>query len=124
MIDPVFSGNASPINGTNKSFKGSDVYTVADMPYIDFLLITHDHYDHLDHDIIVQLKDKVGKVICGLGVGTHFEHWGYQSDKIVELDWYAEVMLDDQLRLYATPTQSFFRAIVYEEQYFVGVVCP
>ncbi|RYZ88210.1 MAG: MBL fold metallo-hydrolase [Proteobacteria bacterium] len=107
LIDPVFSGNASPINGTNKSFKGSDVYTVADMPFIDFLLITHDHYDHLDHDIIVQLKDKVGKVICGLGVGTHFEHWGYPSEKIVELDWYADVVLDDQLRLFATPSRHF-----------------
>lgn len=107
LVDPVFSGNASPISGTNKSFNGSDVYTVADMPFIDFLLITHDHYDHLDHDIIVQLKDKVGKVICGLGVGTHFEHWGYPSEKIVELDWYSDVVLDDQLRLVATPARHF-----------------
>ncbi|WP_286969581.1 MBL fold metallo-hydrolase, partial [Flavobacterium sp. UBA4854] len=46
LIDPVFSGNASPIPGTTKSFKGTDIYTVDDLPEIDYLLITHDHYDH------------------------------------------------------------------------------
>lgn len=49
LVDPVFSGNASPVPGTNKSFMGTDIYTPADMPPIDYLLVTHDHYDHLDY---------------------------------------------------------------------------
>lgn len=107
LIDPVFSGNASPLKGTNKSFAGADVYNVADMPHIDFLLITHDHYDHLDHQTVVELKDKVGKVICGLGVGGHLEHWGYRSDTIVELDWYSDVVLGENIKLTAAPARHF-----------------
>lgn len=48
LVDPVFSGNASPIPRTVKSFKGTDIYTVADLPNIDYLFISHDHYDHVD----------------------------------------------------------------------------
>jgi hypothetical protein len=48
LVDPVFSGNASPLRFTTKSFKGSDIYEVKDLPPIDYLLITHDHWDHLD----------------------------------------------------------------------------
>lgn len=107
LIDPVFSGNASPLLGTNKSFKGSDVYAAKDMPYIDFLIITHDHYDHLDHQTIVELKDKVGKVICGLGVSGHLEHWGYSLENIVERDWYSDVELHGNIKITATPSRHF-----------------
>ncbi|KAF5273727.1 hypothetical protein FQR65_LT17123 [Abscondita terminalis] len=76
LIDPVFSGNASPIPGTNTAFKGADIYKPEDMPAIDYLLITHDHYDHLDYETILALKGKIDTVICGLGVGGHFEKLG------------------------------------------------
>lgn len=48
LIDPVFSGNASPVSFCGKSFAGSDVYSVDDMPEIDMLILSHDHYDHLE----------------------------------------------------------------------------
>lgn len=70
LVDPVFSGNASPVPGTNKSFKGTDVYTAADLPEIDYLFISHDHYDHVDYETLVALKNKIGRVVCGLGVGA------------------------------------------------------
>jgi len=81
LVDPVFSGNASPIAGTTKSFKGSDIYTVDDLPEIDYLLITHDHYDHLDYKTILKLKPKTKQIVCGLGVGSHFEYWGFPTQK-------------------------------------------
>jgi L-ascorbate metabolism protein UlaG (beta-lactamase superfamily) len=84
LIDPVLSGAASPVRFTTKSFKGSDVYTTDDIPSIDYLVITHDHWDHLDYETITKLKSKVSKVICGLGVGIHFECWGYESSRISE----------------------------------------
>jgi L-ascorbate metabolism protein UlaG (beta-lactamase superfamily) len=87
LLDPVFSNNASPIAGSVKAYKGTNVYTAADMPDIDYLLISHDHYDHLDYPTILALKDKIKKVICGLGVGAHFEHWGYKPEQIIEKDW-------------------------------------
>jgi L-ascorbate metabolism protein UlaG (beta-lactamase superfamily) len=53
------------------------------------------------------LKTKVGKVICGLGVGAHFEHWGYATDKIVEVDWGDTVELEDGFVVHATPARHF-----------------
>lgn len=87
LVDPVFSGNASPIPGSVTAYKGTDIYSVEDLPEIDYLLISHDHYDHLDYETIKALNPKVKKVICGLGVGAHFEKWGYTSDKLLEKDW-------------------------------------
>lgn len=94
LIDPTFSGKASPLPGSVKAYKGSNTYTAADMPPIDYILISHDHYDHLDYETVVALKDKVKHVICGLGVGAHFEYWGYAPEQIIEKDWYETVVAD------------------------------
>ncbi|MCL4639932.1 MULTISPECIES: MBL fold metallo-hydrolase [Olivibacter] len=107
LVDPVFCGNASPVPGSNRSFKGTDIYTAADMPSVDYLLITHDHYDHLDYETIVALKDKVTRIICGLGVGAHFEHWGYEADNIIEKDWNEKVVVNTQTTLHTLPTRHF-----------------
>jgi L-ascorbate metabolism protein UlaG (beta-lactamase superfamily) len=88
LIDPVFSGNLSPVPFFgNRAFKGTDVYSVDDLPCIDYLLLTHDHYDHLDYKTLTGLIPKVSKVICGLGVGEHLEYWGYAPSRIIEKDW-------------------------------------
>lgn len=107
LIDPVFSGNASPIPGTNKAFGGTDRYAVNDLPAIDYLIITHDHYDHLDHKTIVQLRSKITTVICGLGVGSHLEHWGYDTNTIIEKDWYETTELEDGFVIHTTPARHF-----------------
>lgn len=107
LVDPVFSGNASPIPGTTKAFAGSDIYNADDFPPIDFLIISHDHYDHLDYKTIKELKPKINKVICGLGVGAHFERWGFDEDQIIELDWYDETELEKGFRIISTPARHF-----------------
>ena len=107
LVDPVFSGNASPIPRTNTSFKGTDTYTAADMPPIDYLLITHDHYDHLDYETIVALKGKVQTVICGLGVGSHFEYWGFDPTTVIEKDWHEHIALENGINLYTAPARHF-----------------
>lgn len=107
LIDPVFSGNASPIPNSNKSFKGSEVYSPEDMPDIDFLLISHDHYDHLDYETILKLKPKVKQVICGLGVGSHLEHWEFEGSKVIEKDWNQEIELTSGITLHTTPARHF-----------------
>ncbi len=106
LVDPVFSGAASPVSFTTKAFKGSDVYTVDDLPDIDYLFISHDHYDHLDHKTILQLRTKVKKVIMGLGVGGHFEHWGYDTTQLIERDWYEDIILDG-ITVHTTPARHF-----------------
>jgi L-ascorbate metabolism protein UlaG (beta-lactamase superfamily) len=107
LVDPVFSNNASPVPGTNKPFEGANIYSADDMPNIDYLFISHDHFDHLDYETILKLKPKIAKVICGLGVGSHFENWGYDTSKIIEKDWYDEVKLDKGFTVNITPARHF-----------------
>jgi L-ascorbate metabolism protein UlaG (beta-lactamase superfamily) len=107
LVDPVLSGHASPIKFTTRSFKGSDVYTTDDIPPVDYLLISHDHYDHLDHKTIVALQPRIGQVITGLGVGAHLERWGYDPGIIIEKDWNEEVVLDEGFVLHTTPGRHF-----------------
>jgi L-ascorbate metabolism protein UlaG (beta-lactamase superfamily) len=107
LIDPVFSGNASPLPGTNKAFDGTDRYTVDDLPAIDYLIITHDHYDHLDYKTIVQLKPKAKTVICGLGVSAHFEAWGYEGIPVIEKDWFEKIELGNGFEMHVTPARHF-----------------
>jgi len=107
LVDPVFSNNASPIPGTNRPFKGSNLYTAADMPEIDFLLITHDHYDHLDYETLIALKPKVKQVITGLGVGEHLEYWGYPASIIIESDWDERIDLNEDITLFTTSARHF-----------------
>ena len=86
LVDPVFVA-ASPFGFVNKPFPGTAIYRPEEMPPVDYLLITHDHWDHLDYGTVRRLRDRVGKVICPLGVGEHFERWGYPAERLIELDW-------------------------------------
>jgi L-ascorbate metabolism protein UlaG (beta-lactamase superfamily) len=106
LVDPVFSGNAAPVSFMVKAFKGSDAYAVEDLPRIDILLLTHDHYDHLDHKTIVKLKGKIKTVVCSLGVGSHLESWGINPKIIHELDWW-ETYSEDNIELTAAPGRHF-----------------
>jgi hypothetical protein len=82
LVDPIFSESASPIPGSVTAYEGTNTYKAEDMPEIDYLLISHDHYDHLDYETILALKPKVKHVVCGLGVGAHFELWVIHHSKL------------------------------------------
>jgi L-ascorbate metabolism protein UlaG (beta-lactamase superfamily) len=82
LIDPVFSAAAAPVPYANNAFDGTNPYTAEDVPEIDYLLITHDHWDHLDYSTVTALRAKTKAVVVGLGVGAHFELWGYDKEKI------------------------------------------
>ena len=109
LVDPVFCV-ASLVSFVNKPFKGADAYKPADMPEIDYLVISHDHWDHLDYETVMQLKNRVGKVVCPLGVGEHFEYWGFDKSSLVELDWFEDTVLDKGFLLHCLPARPFFRA--------------
>ncbi|MCC6371049.1 MAG: MBL fold metallo-hydrolase [Bacteroidia bacterium] len=106
LVDPVLSGNAAPVSCMVRAFKGADEYKAEHMPAIDVLLLTHDHYDHLDYKTILKLKSKTKKVICSLGVGSHLEHWGFDKKHIHELNWW-ESHEYDGLNFTATPGRHF-----------------
>jgi L-ascorbate metabolism protein UlaG (beta-lactamase superfamily) len=107
LVDPVFSGHASPLKFTTKSFKGADVYTTDDIPELDYLFITHDHWDHLDHETVLKLKPKIKKIITGLGTGAHLEHWGFNKNMIIEKDWNEEIVLEQGFVVNTTPARHF-----------------
>ncbi len=107
LIDPVFSGYAAPFSFLNKSFAATHVYTVDDMPVIDVLLITHDHYDHLDYETVTKLRSKVKRVYTSLGVGSHLASWGYDKNIITELDWWQSADIANDLQLTAAPARHF-----------------
>ncbi len=87
LVDPVFSKYATPVRVSVRAFDSEYSYTAEDMPDIDILVITHDHWDHLDYNTFMKLKHKVKHIVTGLGVGAHLEKWGYPGENITELYW-------------------------------------
>lgn len=107
LVDPVFSTNAGPFPGTNVAFPGTSPYTAEDMPPIDMLLVTHDHWDHLDYPSAKALLPKVGQVVVGLGVGASFDQWGYPADRVHEADWHDVLELVPGLRIHVLPARHY-----------------
>ena len=107
LVDPVLSGVASPVSFSTNAFKGTDIYTTEDIPLIDYLFISHDHWDHMDYETLVKLKPKIKRIICGLGTGEHLEYWGYHKDVIIEKDWNEEIILEDGFVVNTTPARHF-----------------
>ncbi|PKP02438.1 MAG: MBL fold metallo-hydrolase [Bacteroidetes bacterium HGW-Bacteroidetes-6] len=107
LIDPVFGGNASPLPFMLKAFNGSNIYSCDDIPETDLLVITHDHWDHLDLKTIRQLKTKIKHVVCPLGNGAHLEHWGIDKNIIFEQDWNDQFELCNNLVVHTLPSRHF-----------------
>jgi L-ascorbate metabolism protein UlaG (beta-lactamase superfamily) len=107
LVDPVFSGHASPISFFGKEFEGTNVYGVNEMPAIDLLILSHDHYDHLDYETIKRLHPKIKKIVAPLGVDAHLEHWDVPTEKITALNWWESVSIEDSLELISTPARHF-----------------
>ncbi len=108
LVDPVFSGYASPFKlKSAKNFDGSNIYGAEDMPEIDILLITHDHYDHCDYKTILKIQNKTKHIITSLGVGSHLEYWGIDMNKVTELDWNESIEKVEGIQIYAAPARHF-----------------
>lgn len=90
LVDPVYSAYASPVSFINKSFEFRSGYpfTAKTTPPIDLLILTHDHWDHLDCETIKALDHKVKRYAVPLGVNSHLLAWGINPDKILVFDWY------------------------------------
>jgi L-ascorbate metabolism protein UlaG (beta-lactamase superfamily) len=107
LVDPVFSQRPSPFSflGT-KQFPGTDFMKAEDFPDLDIVLITHDHYDHLDYPTILKLKEKTGKFVMSLGVGAHLDKWGVPDNQIEELAWNEAIDVKG-LKFTALPARHF-----------------
>lgn len=108
LVDPVFSERVSPVQFAGvKRFRGTEVYSVQDFPELDAVIITHDHYDHLDYESIVALAPNVKSFYTTLGVGSHLRHWDIPESKITELDWWGHTTLWSHAELTCTPARHF-----------------
>lgn len=94
LLDPMLSPIASPVSfvGINRYEYNEDIMLniIDEMPPIDAVLITHDHYDHLDYQSIVQLNGKVSHFFVPLGCSAHLVRWGIPEERITELNWWEE----------------------------------
>lgn len=105
LTDPVFN-RASPVPVGGKPFAMTETPTADDLPDIDVVIISHDHYDHLDYKAISDIASQVALFLVPLGIQAHLEHWGVPTNKIVERDWYQEHQVDSTA-FTLTPTRHF-----------------
>lgn len=105
LFDPVFSSAASPVSLFVRRFQ-APVALLEDLPEVDYIVISHDHYDHLDMESIKFFRDKETRFLTPLGVSSHLLGWGIPAERIDELDWWDEFS-DGQWTFVCTPSQHF-----------------
>ena len=105
LIDPVFSKAASPVSFLVKRFQ-PPVLELKDLPRIDYVLISHDHYDHLDMETVIFFKGKDVKFITPLGVTSHLKSWDIDRSKLFEADWWGTLEFEG-ITFICTPAQHF-----------------
>lgn len=113
LLDPMFSISSSPIGGS-KRFSGLPFGNLNEFPPIDAIVLSHDHYDHLDYGTIRHLKDRVGRFIGPLGIRCHLERWGVAPGQIEETDWWEELELQG-VRLACTPARHFSGRALFKQ---------
>lgn len=105
FFDPVFSESAAPFSFMVKRFQDA-VVKLEELPPIDFIIISHDHYDHLDMQTIEFFKNTNTKFITPLGVISHLKEWGVSDDRLTELDWWEPIEIG-KIKIVCTPAQHF-----------------
>lgn len=104
LTDPMWSERATPIPGFGPKRWFAPLIALGDFPKIDAVVISHDHYDHLDRGTIVAMKDWDTTFVVPLGVGAHLEYWGVPASRIVELDWWQKTRVRE-LDIVCTPSR-------------------
>jgi len=106
LTDPVFSERASPVQWAGPARFHAPPISIEELPPIAGVILSHNHYDHLDHAAVLKLAGKTARFVAPLGVGRQLIAWGVDPAKVDELDWWQSIDIDG-LRLTATPAQHF-----------------
>ena len=106
LVDPVFSDRSSPVSFVGSKRFSEVPISAEDLPELDVVIISHDHYDHLDYNTIKKIDSKVKKYIVPLGVENHLERWGISKDKIQNMAWWEETNVDG-LTIACTPAKHY-----------------
>jgi L-ascorbate metabolism protein UlaG (beta-lactamase superfamily) len=114
LTDPVWSERASPLASLGPRRSHPPPLALADLPPLDAVLISHDHYDHLDFETISALRERVPKFIVPLGIGAHLAYWGVAESRIVELDWWQRVTLAPDLEIVCVPARHATGRVLFD----------
>ena len=107
LVDPVLKPEWPAMLMMNP-FAGTDIYRPKDLPEIDVLIITHEHWDHMEYATLRDIRDRVKHVICPLGIADYLRYWDYEDEIITEMDWYDQSpMTNDQLQITCLPSRHF-----------------
>ncbi len=106
LLDPMLGPASAPVPFFTKRFPYEQPIDLNQITDIDAVLISHDHYDHLDYVTISKIHDRVGHFFTALGVGGHLKKWGVPEEKITEFDWWDESEFEN-LQLVCTPSRHF-----------------
>lgn len=106
LTDPVWGERVSPLSWVGPKRFHEPPLALEDLPQVDAILISHDHYDHLDYPTVKQLLEYDVQWLVPLGVGAHLEYWGVDADHITELDWWQDTIIGD-LKITCTPARHF-----------------
>ena len=104
LLDPVWSERPTPLPGVGPQRWYPPVMSLNALPHLDAVLISHDHYDHLDRPTVTALALTGTRFIVALGVGAHLEYWGVPRAQITELDWWEPVRVGT-LTITSTPAR-------------------
>lgn len=106
ITDPVFAERASPLPFVGPKRFHAPPISLDDLPALDGVILSHDHYDHLDQHAVLQLAHKTKVFLCTLGVGDRLTAWGISPEKVQQYDWWHGTEING-LRFVATPAQHF-----------------
>lgn len=106
ITDPVFAERASPVQWAGPKRFHQPPISLEQLPPIEAVILSHDHYDHLDHQAVLQLASKTHYFLAPLGVGDTLVNWGVDASKVRQLDWWQGTEVDG-IQFIATPSQHF-----------------
>lgn len=109
LVDPVLKPEF-PASLMIKPFPGTDIYRPEDLPEIDVLIVTHEHWDHMDYATLRDIRNKVKTVICPLGIADYLRYWKYCDEQIIEMDWKESEALkikNEKLKITCLPSRHF-----------------
>ena len=106
ITDPVFAERASPVQWAGPKRFHQPPISLEELPPIEAVILSHDHYDHLDYQAVLKLADKANYFLTPLGVGDTLIKWGIDASKVRQLDWWQGTEVDG-IQFIATPSQHF-----------------
>ena len=107
LVDPVLKPEW-PAMLMMKPFAGTDIYRPEDLPDIDVLIVTHEHWDHMEYATLRDIRERVKLVICPLGIADYLRYWGYADKIITEMDWYEQYPISNmQSSITCLPSRHF-----------------